>query len=1384
MAALNDLKNQRDVAVQSVRAAVERAQAVDASTSVRALSRLVKQLHEAIGEATSRQLAFMTKAGSSANDEVEAVVIRYLQCDAVEAMNSANEELESRRVAAQAAEIAATFTTRVQELQDNLDMLHVDTQGEVSDDDAVALVEEHGRLEEAIRTLSSNFDEAVAAVQDADKRTELEVLAAGLRRDMTKRSRRNLKCVVPLRSRSASNSRAGSVPVGIPVPQAGAVGSMPSLRVAQSAPSIGQSGTSEEHGSSSIHPPVPAIRTKKYDFPKFSGNARHYAAWRRDFRAMAQRSPHLSSWELSNRIRHDCLEGEARDLCIDVEDYDELWRLLDDTYSDPDRIVDEVDMQLAQMKKVDNRDYQAFISMVDTLERAQRELRAADRLDIICNTRTCRLVASRCPDWVLPQVVAGGLSSGGDFVALLQHLTIRRSEARRLHSLQAAERGLMPPPAAPPRSRDVRRAAVNAVAANVDGSDTGRDDFRCLAPGCGDRVRHFLSKCEAWVSLTPAARAQVVNDKRLCILCFSPSHQVDACSRRSRWRACGIGGCPEMHNRAIHGGTPPAASHGVALSATAEQGETLLLVQSIPLGDGGRVNTFWDTGAGLSLIETALAEQRKYPGDPCHLALTTVSGAVQSYPTKRYLLSILDMKGNKRELVAYGVPTISGVVTWAELRGPRDSVGPRMQAGRVQLLIGMSNSALHPRWYGELPPYSVYTSEFGCGWLAGGGSAPNPAAGVTVNMASGRVLRPADFISAEAMGVDIPKLCKNCVSCRECNYKATHLSWQENYELSVIEAGLTLDTDKKLWTADYPFRMDPSQLTDNRTQAISMMASFERRLKKACREDEFNRLFAEHIERGVFKEVDPEEYDGATFYVTVVEAYKAGPAATTPIRLCINSSLRYGGLSLNDILYKGPSALNDLVAVALGFRQHRVALIKDIKKFYQTIAASERSQHVRRLVWRDCDPNKPVRTFVTSTVNFGDRPAGCISQVALRETAKLYAGLSERAADMIINHNYVDDLVGGEQSVPAALELSQEVNEIGSHGGFLFNPHVISTVPLPDGLETTKVLGLAWSPVPDLIAVDTRVNPHVKSRGLRQGPDLGPDEIPCFWQGGGLTRRVIWRICMGQYDPLGLLCVFLIRLKLAMRRLSGDGGSIDWDAPVDGPAADDFISTAMLLGEAGLIPFPRSIVPTDALDNEPQLIVFVDGSQQASCALAYARWRVPGGWESRLIIGKTRVAPLRRISIPRMEVQGAVLGVRLATTVQTSMQLQWSSRVFLTDSTAVMGMIAADLAVFPEFLGTRLSEIRSKSLVEEWRWVPTDANLADMGTRGGCSPRDIGLTSAYQCGHLWMANSEDEWPTKKNVGTLPEGELLQQGWVCATVQLEDWRLMAPTCLVF
>jgi hypothetical protein len=256
-----------------------------------------------------------------------------------------------------------------------------------------------------------------------------------------------------------------------------------------------------------------------------------------------------------------------------------------------------------------------------------------------------------------------------------------------------------------------------------------------------------------------------------------------------------------------------------------------------------------------------------------------------------------------------------------------------------------------------------------------------------------------------------------------------------------------------------------------------------------------------------------------------------------------------------------------------------------------------------------------------------------------------------------------------------------------------------------------------------------------------------------------------------------------------MRSLSDEeeGGHVGWDDQVPAHVEADFREVLGHLKELKKVNFPRSMWPEPSrgqVKGRPMLLIFGDGSVEASCALAYLRWEMEdGSVVCRLLAGKTRVAPKCKISIPRMELMGSLVAVRLYQKIKDSLRLEIEGVRFFTDSSAVLGMINKDSGTFLEFVGTRVSEIRTKSKVDtEWFWIPGELKPADMGTRPTMTPGNMGESSPYQMGLPWMYQPVETWPVRKDFTPPPMEECRKDVTqaTCAVARVVKGKLTYPS----
>lgn len=234
------------------------------------------------------------------------------------------------------------------------------------------------------------------------------------------------------------------------------------------------------------------------------------------------------------------------------------------------------------------------------------------------------------------------------------------------------------------------------------------------------------------------------------------------------------------------------------------------------------------------------------------------------------------------------------------------------------------------------------------------------------------------------------------------------------------------------------------------------------------------------------------------------------------------------GHILNEYWAKGPDLLNNLLGVLVRFRENEVAFMGDIKKMYHTVKTTVLDQHTHRFLWRDMDTSKEPDTYVTQRVSFGDKPSGTIATVALWKTADLGNHEYPKAAKIVQNNTYMDDIIESTNDLSTAQKLAQDIETLIDRGGFKVKEWIFSghpnnrektAMPNEPYVSPEKVLGIIWDPVNDNLCFEVRLNFSSKKKRVTQDLKLDrlPTEIP-----QQLAKRMILSQINSIYDPLGL----------------------------------------------------------------------------------------------------------------------------------------------------------------------------------------------------------------------------------------------------------------------
>ncbi|XP_055590641.1 uncharacterized protein LOC129742723 [Uranotaenia lowii] len=520
----------------------------------------------------------------------------------------------------------------------------------------------------------------------------------------------------------------------------------------------------------------------------------------------------------------------------------------------------------------------------------------------------------------------------------------------------------------------------------------------------------------------------------------------------------------------------------------------------------------------------------------------------------------------------------------------------------------------------------------------------------------------------------------------------------------------------------------------------------------------------QYLEKGYAHRASVEELQGAdpekTWYLPL--GVVQNPKKPQKVRLIWDAAARVQGVSFNDALLTGPDLLTSLPDVLTRFRQRSIAITGDIKEMFHQIRIRDSDKQYQRFLFRE-DQQQPPQVYVMDVATFGATCSPCIAQYVKNRNAMEYASEFPLAAEDIIKDHYMDDYLKSVDTADEAVELVNQVRLVHSKGGFEIRNFASNSNEVLDqlgevrdmqrkalyletGLNTVekpeRVLGMIWNPQEDVFTFDA-----LQIEALRQ---MDITEPP--------TKRQVLKIIMSVFDPLGLIAHFVIHGKILMQEIWKYG--CDWDECIPAELQETWLQWSEKLKQLNQVNVPRCLFKysNPASLNTLQLHTFVDASEAAYSGVVYARIIDEGVPKCAIIAAKTKVAPLKPLSIPRLELQAAVEGSRLIQRITNALTLPVTRRYIWSDSTTVLSWLRSDSRRYHQFVSCRVGEILRTTSINEWRYVPTKLNVADEATKWKTEP-SFDPQSRWFTGPDFLRNPENEWPTKFQPTSSPAEEM-------------------------
>ncbi|XP_060858122.1 uncharacterized protein LOC132935520 [Metopolophium dirhodum] len=909
--------------------------------------------------------------------------------------------------------------------------------------------------------------------------------------------------------------------------------------------------------------------------------------------------------------------------------------------------------------------------------------------------------------------------------------------------------------------RDIRTTLAGETAKKSNAKNVFPETRRSLVASsntvscqyCTDA--HKLYHCEKFKAATINTRLSFVQEKRMCFNCLTPGHMANVCRSTYSCRTCN-----RKHHSLLHQErqqqipekeqlenkqpdiSQQLSTSGVVVSApvpvntTAENSHVFLATALVMVQDknGGhrQCRAILDSGSQVNFVSKRYANLLQLA---CKTSSLPISGIGDNRLKAR---SCSELKIESRtsdfsiKISCYVLPNIVGNL--ASCPEPADgwkipgTVSSNLadpdfhRPQSVDLLIG-GGSFFNILGTTKIPlnigSVTLYESNFG--WLVTG------------------ELPKRQTPTLLSIGQTIEEDWKVLGIVEDTSYgRTSRANKRSQEELETVQhfKQYTIRDEEGRFVVRLPIKETISEIGETLPMAIARFLNVEKRLQHDEHlKNKYIRFMNEYIKMGHMVEVlENSVQTQKHFYLPHHSVIKAS-SLTTKVRVVFDASAKSAsGVSLNDVLKCGPTVQQDLFSILVRFRKHQFVLTSDIEKMFRQIKIAREDWDLQRIVWRS-SPKELLRLYQLTTVTYGMTPASFLSTYCLIELAKSAEKQFPCASKVIAEDFYMDDLMTGADTEDDCCQLQREVSTVLDS----------AKLPLRKWCSNSEfVLQNMSKCVNDpLFVLDIGDDDTVKSLGLQWKPiaDLFQFEIVSRSMEGTLTKRAILSDLNRIFDPLGFLSPVLVKGKIFLQQLWSM--KIDWDARLPLNIQERWGKFYEDLERLKYLSIPRKAIPerTDIIDVHG----FCDASEEAYAACIYIRSQSSDGkWHSRLLCAKTRVAPLKGNTIPRLELNGALLLTELAQRVADSWQINIHQFKLWTDSTIVLGWLNSQSSRLKIYVANRVAQIMDITEVSQWNHIGTQENPADIPSRG-LRPRELLAARLWWNGPTWLESDEKDW---------------------------------------
>ena len=1057
----------------------------------------------------------------------------------------------------------------------------------------------------------------------------------------------------------------------------------------------------------------------KVEIDVFSGDSLEYTYFISNFKDIVESSVEDQRGRLNRLIRYT--RGEAKDLikhCVHSDQqscYDEAMSLLEKEYGNPLHIATAYMKKLKNWPEVKHGDGASMRALYRFLLQCQVYnkrgiLTGLDSPLEICNIQK-KLPYNLQDKWT-------------HVVGKIRKFKSREANFTDFVELIETESSALNDPVYSRAQRDENNKKeeqkkpwpVKALV-TATGHDVKTQEIFTNCPSC--KGAHKLSRCPSFTALNVKEKTQFIFDNKLCFKCFNHDHIARNCTEQT---TCEV--CTKNHHTLLHVyktniiNQPKDGGAGmcvvpVYLSHTDHPEKQVLVYAMLDECSSG-------TFIKESLLFREFEEVSKVEREISAWTLNGIKTS-KSFTSKNFVVQSTSGKDSQLLLpTVYGqtelpidkndIPSKDYIKNWSYLDRVAESLLEEDKDIQIGLLIGRNcPKALEPV---EVIPSSndgPYAYRTRLGWCLGDKAPTNENSSETMKV---NFIRFSIEKQVTLHDQEVEKALKEEWSkdTTDKNSEMTAFSNEDRQFLQTMKNNIQfIDGHYQL---PLPFRGNP-ELPCNREYALKRTEGIRRKmLKDEAFKDEYVGFVQNLLERGYARKVEPcsNVRESDCWYLP---HHGVMHPTKKKIRVVFDGGAEFKGVSLNSQLLQGPDLTNQLIGVILRLRKEQVAVTGDLEcMYYQVRVPESQRKFLRFLFWPDGDINLPPVDHEMCVHVFGAVSSmGCVNY-ALRQTADdNEEEYGPEAANTLKNEFYVDDMAKSEANDQDAINLIQNVVGMCGAGGFNLTKIVSNSKTVTDSvpIERRSKSGASQLNQHSKIERPLGVQWNIENDSFGFNIDL---------ETGVLTRRGILKAISSIYDILGIASPFLLRGRKILQQITNDKGS--WDDSVDAKYIKEWNEWRSNLVKLNNLTFPRCYKPAGfGKVVDISLHSFGDGCIVGYGAACYIRQVDENeNIAVALVMGKSRVAPLKSITIPRLELTASTLAIRLGEQVGQELDLSNVRKVYYTDSEIVLGYIKNDTKRFKVFVANRTQMIRAHSEKEQWLHVNTKENPADDASRG------------------------------------------------------------------